>query len=119
MTGKSTSTEPVLDLDSALARLGYDRELFADMSNYLAEDSPKLINDLRAAIAAQNATAVRMAAHALKGLIAGCGGVRAMNVAQQLEDAGHSGDLSQANFLASTLDSELAQLRAALAPHLR
>ena len=88
------------------------------MGGYFLEDSPKLFNDLRTAITAQDATAVRMSAHALKGLVAGCGGVRAMNVAQELEDSGNSGDLSQANSLVATLESELAQLHAALAPHL-
>ena len=119
MGSNSTSTEPVLDFDSALSRLGGDRELFADMAGYLVEDAPKLFDSLRIAIAAQDAAAVRMAAHALKGLLAGSGGVRSVNVAQELEDAGHSGDLSQATALAASLESELSQLKAALAPHLR
>ena len=118
MGSNSTSTEPVLDLESALSRLGGDRELFADMAGYLIEDSPKLFDNLRIAITAQDASAVRMAAHALKGLLAGSGGVRSVNVAQELENAGHSGDISQATTLAASLESELNQLKAALAPHL-
>jgi two-component system sensor histidine kinase/response regulator len=119
MGSKSTSTDPVLDLENALARLGGDRELFADMAGYLVEDAPKLFGDLRSAVAAEDATAVRMAAHALRGLLAGCGGVRATQVAQELEDAAHSGDLSQADTLAASLEAELAQLKTALGPHLR
>jgi HPt (histidine-containing phosphotransfer) domain-containing protein len=83
------------------------------------EDSPKLSDDIRVAITDQDATSLWKAAHALKGLVAGCGGVRAMSVAQDLEDAGQSGDLRQANSLAATLEVELAQLIASLAPHLR
>ena len=119
MGSNSMTTEPVLDLDSALDRLGGDRELFADMAGYLVKDSPKLFDNLRSAISAEDATAVRMAAHALKGLLAGSGGVRSVNVAQELEDAGQSGDLSQASTLAASLELELTQLKAALAPHLR
>jgi HPt (histidine-containing phosphotransfer) domain-containing protein len=119
MGSKSTSTDPVLDLDSALARFGDDRDLFADMAGYVVEDVPKLFDDLRAAVTLEDATAVRMKAHAIKGLVAGCGGVRAMNAAQELEDAGQCGDLSQASTLAASLESELAQLKTALDPHLR
>jgi hypothetical protein len=59
-----------------------------------------------------------MKAHAIRGLVASCGGLRAMNVAQELEDAGNSGDLSQADSLAATLETEFAQLKSALAAHL-
>ena len=119
MGSESTSTEPVLDLESALARLDGDRELFADMAGYTIEDTPKLFEEIRTAVSTEDATAVRMKAHALKGLVAGCGGVRATIVAQSLEDAGHSGDLSRAESLVTSLEEELAELTKALETHRR
>jgi HPt (histidine-containing phosphotransfer) domain-containing protein len=119
MGSKATSTDPVLDLNGALARLGGDRELFADMAGCLIEDAPKLFNSLQSAITAQDASAVRMAAHALKGLLASSGGIRSVKVAQQLENAGHAGDLSQATKLMESLEAEFIQLKAFLASHLR
>jgi HPt (histidine-containing phosphotransfer) domain-containing protein len=109
----------VLDLNAALARLGGDRELFAEMAGIVLEDAPQLFNELRAAVNAKDAPSVRAKAHALKGLVAGCGGVRATNAAQALEDAGHSGDLSRSNELAQSLQNELALLTRALQPYCR
>lgn len=119
MGAKSRLTEPILDLDSALARLGGDRELFADMAGYLYEDAPQLLNKLQTGIDQGDSTSVRMSAHALKGLLASAGGVRSVGVAQELEDAAVCGDLSNVRELLESLESEFAELKASLAPHTR
>jgi HPt (histidine-containing phosphotransfer) domain-containing protein len=119
MPSNSAPTGPTLDLDSALARLGGDQELFAEMVGFLFEDIPKLHQELRSAVQEKNAPAIRMKAHALKGLVAGCGGVRATTIAQSLEDAGHSGNLNQANSLLESLNSELGLLAKALEAYRR
>ena len=117
MVSDSAPSGPILDLESALARLGGDRKLFAEMTRFLFEDLPKLRAELQAAVAEGDPSRIRMKAHALKGLVAGCGGVRASNAAQALEDAGHSGNLTQAATLLNSLKSELELLTQALAEH--
>jgi HPt (histidine-containing phosphotransfer) domain-containing protein len=117
MRSDETPSDPVLDLENALARLGGDRELFGEMAGYMIEDAPPLLEQLREAVAANDAFAVRMNAHALKGLIAGCGGVRATNAAQSLEQAGESGNLKQAASQMETLDCELKRLFEAIREH--
>jgi HPt (histidine-containing phosphotransfer) domain-containing protein len=117
MRSDDTPSEPVLDLENALARLGGDRELFGEMAGYMMEDAPPLLEQLRKAVAANDALAVRMKAHALKGLIAGCGGVRATSAAQALEHTGESGNLKQADSQTETLDCELNRLFEALRDH--
>jgi two-component system sensor histidine kinase/response regulator len=119
MVSDSAPSGPILDFQAALTRLGNDRQLFAEMAGFVLEDAPKLFDELSAAVAENDATAVRMKAHALKGLVAGCGGVRATNVAQALEDAGHSGDLSRASALAMSLKSDLSELTQAISKHLQ
>jgi HPt (histidine-containing phosphotransfer) domain-containing protein len=109
----------VLDLEGTLARFGGDEELFAEMAAYLLEDAPRLTSDLERAVDSKDATAVRMNAHALKGLLAGCGGVRASQVAQRLETAGQAFDLSQATAIMGTLKAELELLRRALESYRR
>src|SRR5688572_8946155 len=109
MDRDTSMSGPVLDLENALARLGGDQDLFADMVGYFLEDAPKLAREIHSAVEAKDATAVRMKSHALKGLAAGCGGVRAASVAQALEDAGNSGDLSRSDTLTVKLDDELTQ----------
>jgi two-component system sensor histidine kinase/response regulator len=117
MNRETSTSGAVLDLENALARLGGDRQLFADMVGYFLEDAPKLLREIHSAVEAKDANAMRMKSHALKGLAAGCGGIRTACAAQALEDAGHSGDLSRSNSLTAKLDDELAQLTDALDPH--
>jgi HPt (histidine-containing phosphotransfer) domain-containing protein len=109
----------VLDLEGTLARFGGDQELFVEMATYLLEDAPRLSSDLERAVEAKDATAVKMNAHALKGLLAGCGGVRASQAAQRLENAGHAFDLSQATPMMDALKRELELLLRALACYRR
>jgi HPt (histidine-containing phosphotransfer) domain-containing protein len=114
MVRECTPSGPVLDLEGALARLGGDKDLFADMAGFYLDDAPKLLAELQTALLEKNAAAVRMKAHALKGLVAGCGGERVREVAQAVEDAGNAGDLCGAETLLSTLQSELSSLTDAL-----
>src|SRR5215212_10280298 len=106
MAVESVNTAPILDIDGTLARFGGDKELFIEMSGILLEDAPGALDDLGRAVDAENAADVRMRAHALKGLLLGCGGVRAAHVAQVLENAGHASDLRQAPLQFATLQKE-------------
>ncbi|MCI0332430.1 MAG: Hpt domain-containing protein [Planctomycetes bacterium] len=119
MGTRGNSADPVLDLDGALIRLGGDKELFAEMVDYLLEDVPGLFRDLRSAVHANDPIAIRMQAHALKGLVAGCGGARAASAAQLLENVGDSSELSRADELIESLDDELNLLTEALTNHRR
>jgi HPt (histidine-containing phosphotransfer) domain-containing protein len=114
MAVESVKTEPILDIDGTLARFGGDKELFLEMSSMLLEDAPGLVANLGDAVEAENAHDVRMRAHALKGLLLGCGGVRAAHIAQVLENAGQSSDLRQAPSQFAILQDEFEQLKRAL-----
>jgi HPt (histidine-containing phosphotransfer) domain-containing protein len=114
MAVESVAADPVLDYDGAIARFGGDKQLFVEMAGIMLEDTPKLHAELAKAVAEKNPTAVRSHAHALKGLVAGCGGVRAVRVCQSLEHAGETSDLSRADSLLENLGSEIEQLKSAL-----
>lgn len=105
---------PVLDVEGTLARFGGDKKLFADLAGFLLDDMPTVFNNLRHAIATKDAGSVRGSAHALKGLCAGCGGIRAAHVAQDIEDAGQLGDIAQAVTLIESMENELQLLTQAL-----
>ncbi len=114
MAIERTPSAPILDIEGTLARFGGDKELFAEIVGLVLEDAPRLMDDLHSAVKAKDAAAIHSRAHALKGVVAGCGGVRAANVAQALEIAGQASDLSQAAALLETLNYELDQLTRAL-----
>ena len=117
MDRKTLPPKAVLDVEGALKRFGGDEELLADMIGFLVEDAPPLVTKLQAAIEAQDAEAAQRAAHAVKGLILGCGGVRAGQVAQRVEDAAARGDLEEVGALAPILVAEVDQLLEATLPY--
>jgi hypothetical protein len=73
-----------------------------------------LFIELCETVRAGDAVSIRAKSHALKGLMAGCGGVRAANAAQKLEAAACAGDLTHASTLAETVGEELEKLKQAL-----
>jgi HPt (histidine-containing phosphotransfer) domain-containing protein len=113
------SSATILDLRAAVTRLGGDAELYSDLIEFFLVDAPDLLKDLWHAIETDNTSEIRMKAHALKGLIAGCGGVRAVGVAQLIENTAQSGDREELTSLAQTLETEIDGLIQLLLPHRR
>jgi len=110
---ESPPSGAVLDVEGTLARFGGDRQLFQEIIGFFLEDSPPLLAELRRAVEVAHAPAVRSTAHALRGLAAGCGGVRAAQAAQRVEHAGTEGRLANIDSLIGTLEGEFELLRRA------
>lgn len=106
----SAVTASVLNVNDTLTRFGGDKSLLLEMTTILLEDAPQLARQLQSAVLNGNASAVASHAHAIKGLVAGCGGERAAHAAEALEDAGHRGGLDQASMQLAKLDDELRSL---------
>jgi two-component system sensor histidine kinase/response regulator len=106
-------TGAILDVDGTLARFDGDRRLFRDIIGFFLEDAPPLLSELHEVVRQSDSKAIRSTAHALKGLAAGCGGVRAAQAAQRVEHAGEAGDLEEIDSLMESMDAEFATLRRA------
>jgi HPt (histidine-containing phosphotransfer) domain-containing protein len=117
--GVDQANLPVLDVEGTLARFGGDTELLREMASILVEDAPRLAQELEAGVLADDASAIQMKAHALKGLVVGCGGVRAAQAAQKLEDAGRNQRLDHAAEQLADLQSELQVFIAAIRTYAR
>jgi two-component system, sensor histidine kinase and response regulator len=91
----------------ALDRIGGDEELLCDLCRIFLEESPRLLEKLRQAIAEQDAEAVMRAAHSLKGEAGYLGAHATTQAARQLEEIGRLKDLSQAPALLAVLEREL------------
>lgn len=109
----SNPSTSVLDIQGTLARFDGDQQLLQEILGFFLEDSPPLMDELRRAVAANDAAKIRSTAHAIKGLAVGCGGVRAGQAAQRVENAGASGDVDEVDSLMETLEDEFEQLRQA------
>jgi HPt (histidine-containing phosphotransfer) domain-containing protein len=115
----SMTSSPVLDVEGALRRLGGDKQLFIELMGFVLEDVPPALNSLRHAVASKDAPSIRGTAHALKGLVASCGGVRAAEVAQAIESAGQQGNVDDASRSLASLEAELEALARALREYRR
>lgn len=90
-------TEPVdkevLDFNELLSRVGGQQAIAAELMKILLEDAPDLIAEIDSGFAAENAEAVRNAAHSLKGLIFNFGNIESALELMQVELFAKSGDL--------------------------
>ncbi len=104
----------VFDVAEALERVGGDRELLAELVKLFEGESPRLLQEMREAIAREDAVALERAAHALKGSVGNFAAAAAVAAAQELERVARSGLLTQARALYSALETEIQQFRQAL-----
>jgi two-component system sensor histidine kinase/response regulator len=94
----------------ALDRIGGDEELLRDLCQIFLEESPKLLEKLRQAVAAGDSDAVMRAAHSLKGESSYLGADGTSQAARQLEEMGRNQDLSLASDTLAVLEREIASL---------
>jgi signal transduction histidine kinase/DNA-binding response OmpR family regulator len=80
-----TSTTPPIDENDLLSRLHGDKELAAEIVRLFAEECPVLLQGIRSALDQRDATAVRRAAHTLKGAASTAAAVGITEAASLLE----------------------------------
>ncbi|HJR61331.1 MAG TPA: ATP-binding protein [Vicinamibacterales bacterium] len=97
-----------------LAGLGDDIELARKLVELFVQQSPALMNQIRAAIEAQDAPALRRAAHALKGTISNFPTGPARGVAARMEGIGFDGDFEAARQTLPLLEQEVDRLKTLL-----
>ena len=99
------------DPHAAAARLGGDRRLLRDLLEIFLAECPVMLSNIRKAIDASDATALRHAAHALKGSVANFAAPRPFEAARALERMGIDEDLSGAVIALQELEEALNAFR--------
>jgi CheY-like chemotaxis protein len=107
--------EQLLDPSVALARVGGDTKLLGELVALFRQAYPGWLAEMRAAIASQDAAALKRAAHTLKGSAGTFGAHSTFEAAAQLEKLGRGGDLSGAAEACAALAAILERLDPALA----
>jgi signal transduction histidine kinase/CheY-like chemotaxis protein len=93
-----------------LARLSGDAQLLADVSRLFIDDGPRHLRDIRFAIDAGDADALRAAGHALKGAAANFDAADVVAAARRLEEAGRTADLAAAEATWDALETAMRDL---------
>jgi two-component system sensor histidine kinase/response regulator len=100
-----------LDRNEALARVGGDPQLLAEIAVLFLQDLPRGMGELRKAVAARDAAAIERHAHSLKGSVSNFGAQEARDAAQDLETQARTNSLDTIDESLSKLDHALALLR--------
>lgn len=107
--------DPFLDRAAVLERLDGDEELLAEIIGLFQEDGPRLLTDIRAAVAEGDSARLTRAAHTLKGAVGNFCCPAAYDAALRLEQMGHAGGAAAARPALARLEETLGRLQAELA----
>jgi two-component system, sensor histidine kinase and response regulator len=110
MVSQMVDRQP-LNVAVALQRIGGDIQLLKEIAELCIDEYPKLLNEIRTAIAARNATDLEHGAHTMKGVVSNFAAEGAREAAFALELIGRSGDLKDAGAALAALEAELAAMR--------
>jgi CheY-like chemotaxis protein len=101
--------------ETLLARVGGSREMLGEIIGLFLEDSPKLMDVIRRALAAGDANTAYRGAHTLKGSAGNFDAHVAVALTQRLEARAREGDIDAANTAFAALEREMTDLYTTLA----
>ncbi|QDU38185.1 Signal transduction histidine-protein kinase BarA [Maioricimonas rarisocia] len=116
MTPPATPTgeHPIINIDSALSRMGGNRNLLEDMANFFLEDSVQLCDQVEEGITAADAELAARSAHSLKGLASNFDAETLVVLSQQAERASQRHDFETARALLDALRTQVRLVSDAL-----
>ena len=88
--------------------------MLREVCRMFLEESPKLLEKLRRAVADADPEAVTRTAHSLKGTSSYFGAANLQQIARQLEEMGNSGDVARTPDVLTLLEAEITELQKAL-----
>jgi CheY-like chemotaxis protein len=106
-----TGRELHIDEQSLLDGLGGSRPILKKLIGIFLKDSPRMMKEIRKAIASRNDNSIAAAAHSLKGAAGNFGPNPAFNTAKELEQMGKTQRTTEASAVFKRLESDLANLR--------
>jgi PAS domain S-box-containing protein len=107
-------TSQVIDWEEAFNHFEGDVELMKEIAGLFLEESPLLLDKMKAALNRGDCRELERAAHTVKGSVGNFVARPAFLAAQRLEQIGRDGNLCEAEVAYKALDEELERLRPAL-----
>jgi PAS domain S-box-containing protein len=109
----SSPKPATFDLGDALARVEGDKELLAELIDICLDEAPRMMDDIRRAIDADDPIRLERAAHAFKGSLASLGARNVAQHASHLEAMGRNGSMAEARARFSDMDQDYRDLEVA------
>ena len=109
-----TIVEKVLDQESALHRVGGDREILASLIDIFFSEIGPMMDALGTAIKNKDHVQLERSAHRIKGSVSVFGAVAAMGTSLQLETIGRMGTVENASATFRILEQQISLMRPAL-----
>jgi two-component system, sensor histidine kinase and response regulator len=113
VSASGASTDAV-DVAVALERLDGDRDLYGELVQVFRVECPNVIEEMRHAIAQQDAKALERSAHGLKGSSAQLGGLAVSQIAMEIEKLARSGNVESSRDYFKILQNEIERMFAGL-----
>jgi two-component system sensor histidine kinase/response regulator len=113
-TSEASQDDDLIDRGAVLERVDNDQELLKEIIELFLDDCPRLMEDIRAAVHARDAFALRHAAHTLKGSVGNFAAQTAFETARVLEFMGTDNDFAGATEALARLDQIISRLCPAL-----
>jgi HPt (histidine-containing phosphotransfer) domain-containing protein len=108
-----------MDVNEALQRLGDDQELLREIMQIYLEDAPALVERIHASAGSSDATALRRAAHSLRGLASTLSAYEVVSAISRLEHLGEPRNVSDESSAIRDVDARVAELNDAVEHFLR
>jgi PAS domain S-box-containing protein len=109
-TAPAQMTEPVLNRQQALARVGGDEQLLRELLLIFVADAPRWLADARSAIRSANEPQLRCATHTLQGAASSVGAMQTRAAAAHVEELAHAAQWDAAALACNELEQALARL---------
>lgn len=116
-SGPPADPRPDPDVGAALEAMGGDAELFAEVAQVLADEAPRQLSRLEAALAAGDLATAFREAHTLKGSLGSFAALTAQAAAAALEAAARDGRRDDCRALYDRLAAATGAALAALRPY--
>ena len=106
--------QPIINISTALSRMGGNRALLEDMATFFIEDSVQLCDQLEDGITRTDAELAGRSAHSLKGLASNFDAETLIVLSQQAERAAQRNDFETASALLGALRTQVRMVSEAL-----
>ncbi len=110
----NSNEHKIIDLPSALARLGNDEDLLRDLARFYVEDAIQQLDELELGLKTRDIELATRSAHNLKSLSSNFDAHRAITIAKDAEQKARQGQLEIVSTLLSELQHEVKRVVQAL-----